>query len=173
LLEYDIRTKAGNTIFILATHLQETGSNNDLSEIYRREQAERVAEVYKKSLAEGKRYIAIVGTFNAASFSNSLMPLLQETNLRDVTRHHSFNVDYDKGKDAGYFSLGAYQKGVNIKQKDYLLLSPELFAKVKKCGLNRRGVWPKKRPLWSIYPSLQEKNQAASEHPAIWVELEV
>ncbi|WP_299155111.1 hypothetical protein [uncultured Christiangramia sp.] len=173
LLEYDIRTKEGNAIVILAAHLQEAGSDNDLSEIFRREQAERVAEVYKKLHAEGKQYIAVVGTLNAASFSNSIIPLLQETNLRDVTRHQSFNVDYDKGKDAGYFSLGAYQKGVNIKQKDYLLLSPELFARVKKCGLNRRGVWPEKRPIWSIYPNMQQKNQAASEHPAIWVEIEI
>uniref|UniRef100_UPI002605FFF0 endonuclease/exonuclease/phosphatase family protein n=1 Tax=Christiangramia sp. 3-2217-3z TaxID=3417564 RepID=UPI002605FFF0 len=110
LLEYDIRTKEGNAIVILAAHLQEAGSDNDLSEIFRREQAERVAEVYKKLHAEGKQYIAVVGTLNAASFSNSIIPLLQETNLRDVTRHQSFNVDYDKGKDAGYFSLGAYQK---------------------------------------------------------------
>jgi len=173
LLEYDIRTKEGNAIVILAAHLQEAGSDNDLSEIFRREQAERVAEVYKKLHAEGKQYIAVVGTLNTASFSNSIIPLLQETNLRDVTRHQSFNVDYDKGKDAGYFSLGAYQKGVNIKQKDYLLLSPELFAKVKKCGLNRMGVWPDQRPMWSIYPNMQQKNQAASEHPAIWVEIDI
>jgi len=173
LLEYDIRTKEGNVIFILASHLQENWRENDLTEIFRREQAERVAEVYKKLLEEGKNYIALVGTLNAASFSNSMIPLLQETNLKDVTRHHSFNVDYDKGKDAGYFSLGAYQKGVNIKQKDYLLLSPELFAKVKICGLNRRGVWPEKRPMWSIYPSMKQKNHAASEHPAIWVEVDV
>ena len=173
LLEYDIRTKEGNAIFIIASHLQENGRDNDLTDIFRRAQAERVAGVYKKSLDEGKQHIAVVGTLNAASFSNSLMPLLQETNLRDVTRHQSFNVDFDKGKDAGYFNLGAYQKGVNIKQKDYLLLSPELFAKVKKCGLNRRGVWPEKRPTWSIYPSLQQKKQAASEHPAIWVEMDL
>ncbi|WPZ00055.1 hypothetical protein [Christiangramia sp. OXR-203] len=173
LLEYKIRTKEKNTIFILAAHFQETRKDNDLSGIFRREQAENVAEIYKKLLAEGKENIAIVGTLNAASFCNTLMPLLQETNLSDITRHHSFNVEFDKGIDAGYYSLGAYQKGVNIKQKDYLLLSPELFAKLKKCGLNRRGVWPEKRPMWSIYPNIQRKNQAASEHPAVWVELDI
>ncbi|SDS34349.1 endonuclease/exonuclease/phosphatase family protein [Christiangramia echinicola] len=173
LLEYDIQTKDGNAIYIIASHLQETRNDNELTEIFRRDQAVRVADTYKKLFAEGKQYIAVVGTLNAASFSNSIIPLLQETNLRDVTQHQSFNVDIDKGNDAGYFSLGAYQKGVNIKQKDYLLLSPELFAKVKNCGLNRRGVWPEKRPMWSIFPSIHQKNEAASEHPAIWVEVDV
>jgi hypothetical protein len=61
--------------------------------------------------------------------------------------------------------------GVNIKQKDYLLLSPELFTKVRSSGLNRKGIWPDKRPTFSVYPSMNNKNHGASEHPAVWVDL--
>jgi hypothetical protein len=77
-------------------------------------------------------------------------------------------VNFDKGKDAGYHSLGAYRMGVNIKQKDYLLLSPELFVKLKSSGLNRKGIWPVKQPMWTTYPTMQNKIHAASEHHAIW-----
>ncbi len=171
LVEYEIRTAKGNSIWILATHLQEQTEDKNFSDDRRIAQTEKIAEVYNQLYSEGKKHIAVVGTLNAVSYCYSLSPLLLTTNLKDVTKHPSFNVDFDKGKDAGYYSLGAYRKGVNIKQKDYLLLSPELFTKVKSSGLNRKGIWPDKRPMFSVYPNMSHKNHAASEHPAVWVDL--
>ena len=68
--------------------------------------------------------------------------------------------------------MGAYQKGVNLRQMDYLLLSPTLFKKVKNCGMNRKAVWPEKRPQWNIYSSIQGALNAASEHPVIYFEVD-
>jgi endonuclease/exonuclease/phosphatase family metal-dependent hydrolase len=167
-IEYEIRTPKGNSLWILATHLQHQTEDKDISDDTREKQAERIAAVYNQLYSEGKKHIAVVGTLNAVSYCYSLSPLLLKTNLKDVTKHPTFNVDFDKGKDAGYHSLGAYRMGVNIKQKDYLLLSPELFAKVQSSGLNRKGIWPEKQPKWTTYPSMNQKNHAASEHPAIW-----
>ncbi len=168
LMEYEICTDKGNLIWILATHLQGETQDKNISDDIREKQAIRIAEIYNQLYSEGKKHIAVVGTLNAVSYCYSLTPLLLKTNLRDVTKHPSFNVDFDKGKDAGYHSLGAYRMGVNIKQKDYLLLSPELFNKVQSSGLNRKGIWPEKQPMWSYFPSINQKNQAASEHPVIW-----
>ncbi|MGM1055505.1 MAG: hypothetical protein ACQEWG_06425 [Bacteroidota bacterium] len=173
LTEYEIRTAKGNSIWILATHLQEQTEDKNISDDTRTGQAEKIAEVYNHLYSEGKKNIAVVGTLNAVSYCYSLSPLLLKTNLKDVTKHPSFNVDFDKGKDAGYYSLGAYRMGVNIKQKDYLLLSPELFTKVRSSGLNRKGIWPDKRPMFSVYSNMNHKNHAASEHPAIWGEIEI
>jgi len=171
LMEYEILTARGNSLWILATHLQDQTEYKEHSDAIRKAQTEKIAEVYHKLYAEGKKQIAVMGTLNTISYCNSLAPLLQRTNLKEVTKHSSFNVDFDKGKDAGYYSLGAYRMGVNIKQKDYLLLSPELFDKVTSSGLNRKGIWPEKRPIWSVYPGINCKAHAASEHPAIWVDL--
>tara|TARA_R100000935_G_C2841513_1_gene171350 strand:+ start:11990 stop:13147 length:1158 start_codon:yes stop_codon:yes gene_type:complete len=168
LLEYEIRSAKGNIIYILATHLQEQTEDKDISDNIREEQTKRIAEVYKQLYAKGKKHIAVVGTLNAVSYCYSLSPLLIKTNLKDITKHQTFQVDLDKGVDSGYHSLGAYRMGVNIKQKDYLLLSPELFNTVQSSGLNRKGIWPEKQPMWSYFPSINQKNQAASEHPAIW-----
>jgi len=171
LVEYEILTANGNTIWILATHLQEQTEDKKFSDNVRLQQTEKIADVYKRLFSEGKKHIAVVGTLNTVSYCYSLAPLLLKTNLKDVTKHSSFNVDFDKGKDAGYYSLGAYRMGVNIKQKDYLLLSPELFDKVKSSGLNRKGIWPEKRPMWSVYPGMNHKSYAASAHPAVWGDL--
>ena len=173
LMEYEILTARGNSLWILATHLQDQTEYKEHSDAIRKAQTEKIAEVYHKLYAEGKKQIAVMGTLNTISYCNSLAPLLQRTNLKEVTKHPSFNVDFDKGKDAGYYSLGAYRMGVNIKQKDYLLLSPELFDKVKSSGLNRKGIWAEKRPMWSVYPSMENKTQSASEHPVIWVRLSI
>ncbi|WP_289024234.1 hypothetical protein [uncultured Salegentibacter sp.] len=173
LLEYEIQTPKGNTIWILVTHLKNQAGDNNFSDRIRKQQAKRIAEVYKQMKAEGKINVAIVGTLNAPSFCNSLSPLLLKTNVLDISKHSGFNVDFDKGEDAGYYSLGAYRMGVNIKQKDYLLLSPELFKKTKRSGLNRKGIWPEKRPMWSVYSNINSKAHAASEHPAVWADIEV
>ncbi len=173
LLEYEIRSVKGNIIYVLATHLQEQTEDKEISDNIREGQTKRIAEVYKQLYAQGKKYIAIVGTLNAVSYCYSLSPLLIKTNLKDITKHQSFQVDVDKGVDAEYHSLGAYRMGVNIKQKDYLLLSPELFNKVQSSGLNRKGIWPEKQPIWSYFPSINQKNQAASEHPVIWGNFEI
>lgn len=76
----------------------------------------------------------------------------------------------DQGKDADYFSLGAYRVGVNLKQKDYLLSSPEIFSRIKKSGLNRKEVWPEKKGQWTCYNSMQSQAHQASSHPALWME---
>lgn len=169
--QYEIETPSQQTICLLAAQLQKENPDKEMTDAYRKIQAEQIAKVYRQLLKDGHKNIIIAGTLNAVSYSNSLSPLLRDTDLKDVTKHQSFNVDFDEGSDADYFRLGAYRLGVNIRQKDYLLLSPNLFAYVEVCGLNRKGVLPKKRPIWKVYPNMHSKKQAASEHPAIWVDI--
>ncbi len=82
-------------------------------------------------------------------------------------------MDIDKGDDANYFRLGAYRMGVNIKQNYYMLFSPALFNRMTDSGLNRKAMWPKKRPQWSIYKSVTNKNMVASEHPLAWGKIDL
>ncbi|RDK89204.1 exonuclease/endonuclease/phosphatase family protein [Marinirhabdus gelatinilytica] len=171
--QYEIETTSNQTIWLLAAHLQEETSDKEMTDAYRKIQAEQIANVYHQLFKSGHENIIIAGTLNSVSYSDSLSPLLRETDLKDVTKHKSFNVDFDEGSDADYFRLGAYRLGVNIKQKDYLLLSPNLFTNVKDCGLNRKGILPKKRPIWKVYPTMHSKKQAASEHPAVWTKINI
>ena len=168
LIEYEITTPSKVKIWLLNAYLQKQTKDKKQSDSIRKKQVYKIAEVYKKLIAEGKNNVIIAGTFNAPSYCNSLSPLIQDTDLKDITKHLSFEVDIDKGNDGTYFRLGAYRMGVNIKQKDYMLFSPALFNKMKDSGLNRRAMWPEKRPQWSIYKSVTSKNIAASEHPLVW-----
>ena len=173
LIEYEIQTPKGENIHLISAHFYENRIDKEIAFEIRKNQAYQVSLVYKMLQMQGKTNIAIGGTLNAPSYCSSLSSLLQETDLKDISKNKTFNVDFDEGKDATYFRLGAYRMGVNIKQEDYLLLSPELFSNVKSSGLNRKGVWPEKRPNWRIYSTLQNKNQAASGHPGVWGKLNV
>jgi hypothetical protein len=47
----------------------------------------------------------VAGTLNAVSYCFSLAPLLQKTDLKDISKHPGFNVAVEKEKDAGYLGM--------------------------------------------------------------------
>lgn len=171
--QYELRTPSEATIWLLGVQLQGETSDKEMTDAYRKIQGEQIANVYRQLKNDGHDNIIVAGTLNAVSYCDSISPLLRGTDLKDVTKHPSFKVDFDEGSDASYFRLGAYRMGVNIKQKDYLLLSPQLFANVTDSGLNRKGVLPKERPKWKVYPDMHSKKQAASGHPAVWAAIKI
>ena len=133
----------------------------------------KIAAIYEELRTSGHENIIILGNLNAPCYSKSLSPLLQGAALNDIVKHDSFETDLDLGNHSGYYRMGGYSKGVNIKQRDYLLLSPFLFGKVDLSGLNRKAVWPSKMPKWPIYESLKNELDAASDHPLIWAEFKM
>jgi hypothetical protein len=173
LIEYEITIPSKEKVWLLNAYLQKQTTDKKYSDNIRKKQAFRITEVYNNLIAEGKTNVIIAGTFNAPSYCDSLSPLIQNTDLKDITKHLSFEVDIDKGNDGTYFRLGAYRMGVNIKQKDYMLFSPTLFNKMKDSGLNRKAMWPEKHPQWSIYKSVSNRNVAASEHPLVWGKIQI
>jgi endonuclease/exonuclease/phosphatase family metal-dependent hydrolase len=173
LVEYEIEAPNQQIIHLISVKLEEQTKDKNYIDAIRKNQARDIAEIYDQHITEGKTNIIIAGTLNAPSYCHSLSPLIQQTELKDITKHLSFEVDCDTGNDAKYHRLGAYQKGVNIKQKDYILFSPSIFDKMIDSGLNRKAMWPEKRPQWSIYKSLTNKNVAASEHPLVWGKIDI
>lgn len=161
--EYEIVTPDDEELHILANQFS-------LEVDQRKSQAYRVSEIYNQLQAEGKRSIVVCGTLNDVSYCDCLSPMLRETDLKDISRHKYFNADSDNENHRNYFRLGAYRMGVNIKQKDYLLLSPFLFEKVNLAGMIRKGTWAERKPNWKLYPSIAGKQHAASEHPMLFAE---
>ncbi|MBO3097861.1 exonuclease/endonuclease/phosphatase family protein [Gelidibacter pelagius] len=171
LIEYIIITKERALIHILSAYFYQNELNIEKASEVRRQQALGVSRIYKELQFNSQNNVIIAGTLNAPSYCYSLAPLLQNSDLKDITKHISFEVDYDDGIDASYHRMGAYRKGVNIKQKDFMLLSPALFQTLIDSGLNRKAMWPFERPQWANYKSIKTKKDAASEHPALWCSL--
>lgn len=165
--EYAIITPKGKTVFILNTQFSR------LNQPKRKLQAQEVAAIYDKLKVEGKEWVLVCGTLNDVSYSDCLSPLLRETDLEDISRHSTCKAEKDKGKGAGYFRLGAYRMGVNTKQKDYMLLSYEINQKINSCGVVRKAMWPERNVKWDVYPSLKQREHAASTHPLIWGDFDI
>ncbi|GAA3657750.1 hypothetical protein [Flavivirga jejuensis] len=172
LQEYELKTVKGYKLNLLSTFFTNGFDGTNKIDIRRKKQAKIIAELYR-NIKETNSLVAIMGTFNAPPYSDSLSPLVRDTDLKNITKHDSFEVDLDKGKDADYFRMGAYKMGVNIKQRDYLMFSSKLFDNVKKGGIVRKGIWFKKQPQWHIFNTIKHEGHAASEHPLVWSELNI
>ena len=115
--------------------------------------------------SEGATLIAVLGDLNDTPDSAALAPLLGAGDLKDAGEHPSFQSD---GRP------GTFQNGTARDKIDYLLLSPELFERMTGGGIWRKGVWgPGKRPAWEVYPEMISSQQAASDHAALWCDVDV
>ncbi|MCR9228788.1 MAG: endonuclease/exonuclease/phosphatase family protein [Flavobacteriaceae bacterium] len=163
--EYHIASASGERVVFLLAQFSKA------SEQDRREQSQTLAHIYKGLQERGHQNIVVCGTFYEPSFSDTLSPLLRETDLHSASRHPEFIADKDLDGHAHYHSMTAYRKGVNLKQQDYLLVSPSLWERTIGAGLHRKGIWPGNQGKWPVYPTMQKAGHAASEHPLIWMEV--
>ncbi len=166
--EYKIVTPGGNTVWVLPAHFKSKfGGNDPRSQRKRRGEAESAARVYRRLRDEGFENIIICGDFNDTPDSEPLSALLKETDLKDFSLHPAFSIQ-DKG------GSGTYGNGSDNHKIDYMLLSPALFDKVSACGIFRKGAWAGKRnPKWETYPELTEEVHAASDHHAVWCDIDM
>lgn len=165
--EFHLRLASGDRLVVLANHLKSKGYGTPAQSNAKREaQARRVREIYDGLRAQAVENIVIAGDFNDTPDSAPLRPLLGAgSDLQDISAHPSFD---DGGRP------GTYANGTKGNKIDYILLTPALFDRVTAGGIDRRGVWGGKNgTLWPIFPELTKASQAASDHAAIWADLDI
>lgn len=163
--QYEIKTKSGNTLIVLVNHLKSKGYGvASESDARRKRQSERVADIYK-TLVVKHEYVAVIGDLNDTPDSNPLKPLVKDTNLKEISSIAGFD---DQGRP------GTYKNGTASNKIDFILLSPALYAKATAGGINRKGVWGGiNGTLFPHYPEIEKENEAASDHAAIWADLNI
>ncbi|AVR47190.1 hypothetical protein C7S20_19120 [Christiangramia fulva] len=166
-------TGKSQSFWILSAEFSNEGLAKEELEQKRFRQSQAVARAYQKLRATGNEHILVMGTFFAVSYCYSLSPLLKDTDLRSITRHSQFQGPRDLGRGGDYYSLGAYGRGLNMKEEVYVLTSPELFSKIERCGIDRRGIWPVKENQWKILTTLKQKEDQASHFPVLWVKVDI
>lgn len=103
--------------------------------------------------------------FVVAPDSDPIKPLTDQTDLKDISEHAHF----DNGGRPGTFGNGTKSGKI-----DYILLSPDMFAKTTKGGIFRMGVWGGKNgTLFPHYSEMTKAAEAASDHAAIWAEVDI
>lgn len=158
--EYEIPTPDGGSLLLMVNHFK---SKIGGGEARRKEQAEQVAKIYGERREQGWERIVVAGDLNDTPGSEPLTQLTSKTDLEDAWEQDGF----DSGGEESTHSGG--------DRFDYILLSPELAKAMKAGGVNRRGIWKAshKDDEDKMLSTITEEEEAASDHAAIWVELDV
>jgi endonuclease/exonuclease/phosphatase family metal-dependent hydrolase len=165
--EYHLATKSGDRLVVLVNHFKSKGFGSPAQSTERRKrQATRVAEIYQELLELGETFIAVVGDFNDNPTSAALAPLLAGTDLTDISAHPGFDRNHRDG---------TYGGGGISEKIDYILLSPDLYAKAAGGGVYRKGVWHGNRTKdpWDIFATMTAPAHQASDHAAIYADLDL
>jgi endonuclease/exonuclease/phosphatase family metal-dependent hydrolase len=170
--EYLVETPSGAQVAVLPNHFKSKfGGNDQRSRDRRRAQAEGVAGIYRRLTGEGIENVVILGDLNDTPDSDELAPLLRDTDLREVSDHPGF-TEFTFNASIGGRGIGTFDTGSDGHKIDYILLSPALWERMTKGGLERQGVWtPSKR--WPTFPTMEREHHAASDHHLIWADLDV
>lgn len=163
---FEVSTPGGQIITVLVNHLKSKGYGKPAESDARRQlQAARVADIYRELVAAGQTHVAVVGDLNDTPDSAALQPLLVATDLRDI-------ATLPGHEDGGY--PGTYDASAAGNKIDYILLSPALQARTRASGVFRKGMWPGARAKrWPAYSTIRKPMEAASDHAALWVDLDL
>jgi endonuclease/exonuclease/phosphatase family metal-dependent hydrolase len=162
--EYHIKTPSGEKLIVLVNHFKSKGFGSQAdSNRKRKMQAQRTKAIYEDLRAAGAKNVAVIGDLNDTPDSDPLAPLVDETDLKDITAHSNFN---DNGRP------GTFGNGTKSNKIDYILLSPPLFQKATGGEIFRMGVWGGKNgTLFPHFPEITKGAEAASDHAAVIADL--
>ncbi len=165
--EYEVRTLQENTLILLVNHFKSKGYGKPAESARKRlRQAAKVRQIYDQHVADGHAYVAVVGDLNEIPDESPLDPLLREgSDLTDLMTHPKFVGD---GRP------GTHGNGTKSGKLDYILMSPKLSAQVKNGRIERQGVWGgKDGKLFPHIPTIEVEKDAASDHAALCVEIDI
>ncbi len=165
--EYEVGVPGSDSIWVLVNHFKSKGYGSQAANDKKRtRQAERVREIYEAHLAADENRVVILGDFNEIPNNSPMDPLLRNgSSLKDLSDHPSFD---DGGRPGTHGNCTASAK------LDYILLSPAMFGLVKKAGIERRGMWGgAEGKLWPHFDEVESAEEAASDHAALWVEIDI
>lgn len=144
----------GEPLWLLGNHFKsKLGGGADKRKL----QGERVAQLYRAAL-ERSAHVVVAGDLNDTPGSPPLT-FLEATSLKDAMTHASYEGP-----------PGTHGKCTSHNDKiDYLMFSPQLFAKVDTVEVERRGIFEFGAP----FDTVTGPGNQASDHAAVVAELDL
>jgi endonuclease/exonuclease/phosphatase family metal-dependent hydrolase len=163
-------------LFVVVNHLKsQSPTGDEPPDDLRTRQSDRLAAIYRQLRRDGARFVAIVGDFNRGPDTDGGHPSLEALFRPSLGLVDVFSLpksQFDPGA-----RLGTFQSCGLSERLDYIFLSPELASRVTDGGVFRKGLWGRPTNVnppedWDIYPDIKGSVHAASDHAAIWVDLD-
>lgn len=155
--EFEIELN-GTPLVLLGNHFK---SQSDDDPVLRLAQARRVAEIYEAA-RERTPYVMVAGDLNDHPDSEPIDVLL-DTGLRDAMSH------------SGYRGVpGTYRPCDTVERKiDYLLFPPQLWHRIQHVDLETRGIFWTPPPEIKHFDEVTSKADSASDHAALYADLDL
>jgi endonuclease/exonuclease/phosphatase family metal-dependent hydrolase len=170
-LEVEVLLPSGQPLFVLCNHFKSRGFDYDgTADSKRLRQAARVAEILA-GYHLTQDWVIVCGDLNDNPSAAPLRPLLDVWNLHDVLELQFPN---DSPKRWTYH----YEE---FEQIDYILVSTPLKQRFLQAGVERRGIYDLNTltaangavDVETEYETVTYWTNAASDHGAVWVDLDV
>lgn len=161
-------------LVLLINHLKSQSFSSGDPDPLRGRQSAQVRAIYDEVRAAGAEYVAVLGDFNKGPAGDGTHPTLEPllgpgTPLIDTASLPVFNPGPRPG---------TFQSCTLRNRLDYILVSPELAAKITAGGVFRKGLWgtpTNQNPPrdWTVFPEITKSLEAASDHAAVWVDIDL
>jgi len=167
--QYEVRTPNGALIHVLVNHFKsQSGGGGDK----RKRQATAVREIVNGLVQQGKN-VVVLGDLNEGPPAVGS----QAPNLAALFDNNSPLVDSYSlpGFDVGH-RPGTYDSCGLSNRLDYIFISQSLQPLFAGGALFRKGLWGGRvtRPTdWETYPEMTKSVEQASDHAAVFVELNI
>lgn len=167
--QYEVRTPNGTTVHVLVNHFKSQSGGGGAK---RQRQAAEVRRIVDGLVQQGS-HVVVLGDLNegppaAGSQAPNLSSLFDNNSpLVDCYSLPGFNVGNRPGT---YDSCGLRNR------LDYILISQSLQASFTGGGVFRKGLWGSRvtRPTdWDTYPDMNDSSEQASDHSAVFIDLNV
>ncbi len=167
--QFEVHTPDGNTIHVLVNHFKSQSGGGGSK---RRRQAAEVLRITTGLVAEGK-HVVVLGDFNEGPHTGQNSPeslkVLFAANSPLVDCYSL--TDFDVGNRPGTFNACGLRERL-----DYILISKSLKPHFESGGVFRKGLWGSRttRPdKWDTYPEMTNSSQQASDHGAVYINLDI
>ena len=167
--QYEIIAPSGMALHVLVNHFKSQSGGGGPK---RRRQARRVRQIVD-GLVEAGKHVVVMGDLNEGPTAEGQ----QAENFDRLFKFDSPLLDcyglsgFDTGARPGtYDSCGIRNR------LDYVLISKSLEPHFEKGGIFRKGLWGtrKTRPdKWETYLEIESGDQQASDHAAVWIDLNI
>jgi endonuclease/exonuclease/phosphatase family metal-dependent hydrolase len=167
--QYEVHTPSGTVVHVLVNHFKSQSGGGGPK---RRRQAAEVRRIVDGLVAQGQ-HVVVLGDLNEGPAAAGS----QADNLRELFDNNSPLVDC--------YALPAFQVGnrpgtfdsCGLRNRfDYILISQSLQPNFTGGGVFRKGLWGSRmtRPTaWITYPDITESSEQASDHAAVFVDLNI
>lgn len=167
--QYEIQTPSGLTLHVLVNHFKSQSGGGGPKRL---RQATAVLGIVNDLIAQGE-HVVVLGDFNEGPATLGT----QAANLAPLFNHQSPLVDcyslqgFQLGKRPGTFDSCGIRNRL-----DYILISQSLATFFTGGGIFRNGLWGSRqtRPTdWVTYPDMTSSAQQASDHAAVFIDLNI